>query len=144
MAAWQMKALRLEVAVSAWHEQRVLLGTQPAVGGDFQLIGGALRGCFDPSEAQVTLAPCAAVEIERVGAHGYGDLSATAGSAAWVRGGAAAIGVWRLSDWIALRALLEGTAPFARPAFVADGTSANFRTRIVSFRGSLGFELTIL
>jgi hypothetical protein len=143
LVAWRPKALRLELAFTDWHEQSLSLAANPAVGGTFHVVGGAIRGCYEPSATRVSLAPCGALGFEHVNGEGYGDLTSRSGSAQWMEIAGGALGVWSIDDWAALRALVEVTSPLEHPAFVVEGTAVALRAAALSARGSIGFEVKI-
>jgi hypothetical protein len=135
------KPLLLEVAATYWFPETAALATAPTMGGRYSMVTGTVRACYEVELSSFTLGPCAAGELDRVTADGYGKLVPGNGSTGWVGLAAGGVAAWRPARWGALKALAEANVPLARPSFVVDGSEAAYRVPVVAARAALGFEL---
>jgi hypothetical protein len=143
-AALALGALRVELGAGA-APARTQLATHPAAsgataGGEISLIAGSAGLCYGVlPEGRLELSPCAAVELGRLHATGFGVTTPGEGNALW---SAARLGA-RLAFWPMSRAAVvlraEAAVPFARPAFVLEGLGTVHRPGPVA--GRLGGEL---
>ena len=140
-AAVSFGALRVELGLGASPARAAVIPQRPSAGGDVSLIAGSAGACFGVlAPGPIELAPCAALEIGRLHAAGFGVSAPDQGSALWTAARAGGrLGWWPWPSFgIVIRA--EAAVPFARPRFVLDNLGAVHRPGPVSGRLGGGLE----
>lgn len=143
-AALGLGALRVELGAGA-APARTQAASRPAAsgataGGEISLIAGSAGLCYGVlPEGRLELSPCAAIELGRLHAAGFGVTTPGEGNVLW---SAARLGA-RFAWWPMSRAAIvlraEAAVPFARPTFVLEGLGTVHRPGPVA--GRLGGEL---
>jgi hypothetical protein len=141
--AWRQGDFRFEAAGTYWRDQRALLSQGPTTGGDFAMVGAALRACAQHRGASLTIGPCVALNVDHVRGVGYGALEAAGGSTTWPGGGLGVIAALRFARWGQVRALADANVPFSRPRFIVVNSDGQHRPAVVSARFGIGLELAI-
>ena len=146
VAALGLGAFRVELGAGAFPARAQVVArpaaSGAAAGGDVSLIAGSAGLCYDvlPS-VRFDLAPCAAFEIGRMHASGFGVSNPGAGDALWTAARAGA----RFAYWPVSRAAVvvrvEGVVPMTRPGFVLENLGSVYRPGPVAGRLGGGVEV---
>jgi hypothetical protein len=124
--AWLREPLRIDAAVrSDWSSQHVVLPSRANEGADFKLRSSLARGCHSLVNARLSLGACAVFELDWLSASGFGANRSIGGDALIPALGAAATATYDMGDRIALRLLLDASAPLSRPKFLMVGVAAS-------------------
>lgn len=141
--AVSLGAVRLEGGAAVFPVRAAVIPERPTTGGDISLITGSVGACYGVVRGAFEVGPCAAIELGRLHASGFGMTKPGEGNALW---SAARPGV-RLAWWpvarfgLALRA--DAAIPFERPNFVLKnvGTVPVFRSGPAAGRLGVGAEV---
>jgi hypothetical protein len=106
-------------------DQAASLSSEPDAGGRFNIMTGALSGCFDLGQASLGFGPCALVEAGWVSAKGYGADAGYSKSAPWVALGGGGFLSLMLGRHLEAALNLDVLAPLWRPSYVFAGTSGS-------------------
>lgn len=93
----------------------------PDANGRFNILTGALSGCFNLSQARFAFGPCAVAEAGRVSAKGYGADAGFAKRAPWVALGGGGYLSLPLGPFLEASLHLDLLVPLWRPAYVFAG-----------------------
>jgi hypothetical protein len=142
MLAAELRRGSLRLAVQATLLPSAETRMANGIGGDFQLIAGAVLACFGHGFGRWTGGACAGGEVGRLSGEGMGVSSPRLGSALWLAGRAelaADVPIGGRFSFI-LRAGIA--VPTSRPGFVVDGTLRVHQASRVTARSLLGFGIT--
>lgn len=106
-------------------DQVANLSTEPDAGGRFNILTGALSGCFDLIQGRFAFGPCALAEAGWVSAKGYGADAGYSKSAPWVALGAGGFLSLMLGRHLEAALNLDVLVPLWRPSYVFAGTSGS-------------------
>jgi hypothetical protein len=134
----------LEITLARWFPTTALLAGQ-AIGGEFDLVAGAARGCWtallaDPFETAL----CAGPELGRLQARSRGTAQAFSGSSVWWAASLGALLVYRPTARIGVVSELGLSWPFTRHRFIIETLGEVYRPAPVSLRLGLGLEIKML
>jgi len=132
--------LRIDLAVTYWLPQQHAVAESDA-GGEVSFFTGSLSGCPILIAEPVQLGPCAAFELGRMHAAGYGVDNPSEQTILWVGarvGGRLGVIV---ADPLALGVQLEAVVPFVRPRWVLERVGPVDQPGAVTARGMFGAEL---
>lgn len=137
---------RFELGAAGWPDRATSLAARPSAGGFVGLVTGFASVCRDvlrllARTTRFELFPCAAFELGRIHAKGFGIDAPGDGAALWSAVRAGGLFVWRLADRVGIDLRLEAAIPLARPSFVIEGLGTVHRSAPVAGRASLGAEL---
>ncbi|MCK6592040.1 MAG: hypothetical protein L6Q76_31190 [Polyangiaceae bacterium] len=140
---------RLSLGFAVWPKKAGTLDALPSAGSDVEILAGEFGACAALLRKPIEIAPCAAVEIGRIAAEGFGVPNARTGASVWgaLKGGSTI--VWRPFEtqpsWsrIGLTTRIELVIPLVRPRFVIEGTGPVHTPAAVAGRGALGIEITL-
>lgn len=148
-SAWRPRPFRVGLEVGAHWPQRVAHPDQPSIGGEFQLMRLAVRGCYAPLVGRFELGGCAGTGVERLAAVGFGGERRYRMVTFWPAVRAGAFGAYPLGRSAAIVATVEVTAPLVRSRFVlsdlgpSDGASVIFSPSSAGGQLSVGVEARI-
>lgn len=141
-AGLSIGAVRIELGAGAWPARAAPIAARPTAGGDVSLIAGSAGACYDFLDRDgFSLGPCAAVELGRLHAAGYGVTTPGDGSALWSAGKAGAWLAWAPARRFAISLKLDAVVPFARPSFVLENVGPVHRAGAVVGRAGGGVEV---
>lgn len=135
--AWTPHPLRLELAGAYFPTRRSQLDATPTRGGDFSLVAGALRGCYELTSGRVTLAPCGGAELAWMRAQGFGVDVPLGADGVWASVVAGALAEVPLTPTFGVRTQLDGVFPLSRPRFELAGIAPVHSPAFASVRASL-------
>jgi len=116
-----------------------------SVGGsaktDFQLFGGGTRACLQPVQGNIGLVLCEGLEAGQIRASGKDLRRAQEGKVYWVAPTTTLLGLWAMTETLALAASAEAAIPLLRHEFFIDGIGTVHEIPGVTVRLGLGLEL---
>jgi hypothetical protein len=138
--AWTPGRARVELDARRWASQSQTLSTSDS-GARFSMTTLGARACWAAVRAgRFDLSPCVGADVFLVAAPGYGANTNYAASADWAALNAGALARLSLVPWLALRAMVDGAVPLARPTFVVQNEGALHRASTLGAAASLGVE----
>jgi hypothetical protein len=143
-AALTLGPVRLELGAGVWPDRAATLAQRPTAGGNVSLVAGSAGLCYGLLRpGPFDLAPCAAFELGRLHAAGFGVSSPGEGSALWTAVKAGGLFAWAPVQRFAVLVRLDAAVPTARPSFVLEGVASGavYRPGPVAGRASLGAEI---
>ena len=114
--------LELRGTYSVRRDQVAHLSTLPDANGRFNILTGALSGCFNLGQAGFAFGPCAIAEAGMVSAKGYGVDTGFTKRAPWVALGGGGYASMPLGHHLEATVHLDVLVPLWRPAYVFAGT----------------------
>jgi hypothetical protein len=114
----------------------------------FRAAGGGVRPCYGPEVGRFSVQGCGDLEVDALWAAGHNYATSFSPNAAWTTLGALAVGRFRLTDTVSIRAFAEVMAPLTRPEFVVDTVQDTVDTTVhtpsaVWGRGGVGVDVRI-
>jgi hypothetical protein len=134
-------AQRFEIGAVIFPERAGVIGSLPSAGGDVELIAGTTGTCRDLVDGPLEIAPCAALEIGRLSADGFGVSTPGSGAAVWAALKGGGMLLWAPLPRLGLTARVDVAIPLLKPRFVLDGIGPVHRPSFLAGRGALGVEV---
>jgi len=136
----QLRISRLLARAAAFGFPRVRHDLEEGRGGEFQLFGGALAGCYLVRELPLAALGCAGFELGALLGEGYGMEVPKQETSLWLGPtfdvGASA----RLTAGVALTLRLGLVVPLHRQSFVLDANETVHEPDVVTLRGGVGLS----
>jgi hypothetical protein len=138
---WTIGSVHTELSGMYFLERRGTLAERNDVGATFRLGAMSLRGCYQFARERLAFGPCVDVGLQWTSAQGFGPVAVYQVSGVAPIIGGALGAEWLVSRFFVPYARLGGMVPLARPDFAVQGMGHVHRAAIVSFRGTVGFEV---
>ncbi|MBK7857713.1 MAG: hypothetical protein IPJ65_03600 [Archangiaceae bacterium] len=136
--AWLWRGFELELEGRYLAPRAAMSPARPGVGGQFELLTGALSGCH--TVGFEALRACVGLELGALRSVGVG-VEVQRDASLWAAPFAAVVGRWAVFAHFALRAGLELGAALWRPHFVVEGVAGDvFQPAPVTGRLTCGLE----
>jgi hypothetical protein len=138
---WTIGSVHTEFSGTYFLERRGTLAERDDVGATFRLGAMSLRGCYQFARERLAFGPCVDVGLQWTRAQGFGPIAVhqVSGVTPIIGGGLGA--EWLVSRFFVPYARVGGVVPLARPDFAVQGMGHVHRAAVVSFRGTIGFEV---
>jgi hypothetical protein len=133
IAAEGFSALRFELRGAYYFRQSTTFDGS-SLGGDFDLLTFAARGCRLWSFGIVDLAPCIGVELYHVSSKGFGTTNTRSERNAWWGPALGLFARVRLTDAFAICLATDGVVPVARRPFVFPDVGELHRPSLVALQ----------
>jgi hypothetical protein len=138
---WTIGSVHTELSGTYFLERRATLAERNDVGATFRLGAMSLRGCYQFARERLAFGPCVDVGLQWTSAQGFGPVAVHQVSGVAPIIGGALGAEWLVSRFFVPYARVGGMVPLARPDFAVQGMGHVHRAAIVSFRGTVGFEV---
>lgn len=139
--AWQREVLRIETAASYDAPRQITYEEDPEVGGRFQSVALALRGCAVPSRGRLDVPLCAGLEGGPVFGRGVGVVQQRRPIGAWLAASVGAGARVGLGSRVALTTGLDLLLGVRRPAFHVGERATLLRSPGAGLRLAVGLEI---
>lgn len=137
-AGFDRGAWSATLLVSWLPEQRQVIASEPARGGDVGLLGGGVRGCGRFRTPSWAWGACLGMGLERWSARGFGTARQETKHRWWGLGELRVEAEWRLSERWGIEIGLAALVPVHRPEFVLDHVGSVHRPGPVVGRADWG------
>lgn len=138
----QLRVSRLVVRAAAFGFPRVSHDVVEGRGGEFQLFGGALAGCYLVRELPLAVGGCAGFEAGALLGEGYGTELPKREASLWLGPTLDVGGSARLARGVALTLRLGLVVPLNRESFVLEANEIVHQPDAVTLRGGVGLSFT--
>ncbi len=140
--ALRIDSVRFELSITYWLRTAVArVAEPPGVGGTFNLVSGALFGCYQWRWHAFEFGPCAELDAGRIEANGLAVSHPARAYPLWLAVGGGALGAVRLDDRWVIPLHLDLLVPLDRRDFMVQNvTGAIYQTASLAERLAMGLE----
>lgn len=137
---WRTNAWRFVLAGHISSERSVW-STIPGYGAEVGRVTAEASVCRGLRKSRFEVAPCIAFAVERMTARGFGQhIVPSTQSPTWAGAGAALLGYWYPSNWLALFTSVGGSVQTSRPTIVLEQIGTVYQVAAAAFTVAMGSE----
>jgi hypothetical protein len=140
--AVRIDSVRLELSLTDWLRSAVATASDPAgSGGSFDLLSGAVFGCYAWRWLALDVGPCVEIEAGRIHAKGFGVSRRAEADTLWLAAGGGILGAIRLTERWTLPLHLDLLVSLDRNDFLFQNVGGSvYKTASLAERLSAGVE----